>query len=93
MPFRASDGFRGRQTDLTVPVDVTFTDCDRGEYDWLGDGSGGDRYNQSLGQQDILDVLDVNGRTLEILTAFYSANTAADQVELQAIVDSIKITP
>ena len=51
------------------------------------------RHNQGPGQHDLLDVLDVNGRTLAILTTFYPANTAADRAELQAIVDSIKITP
>jgi hypothetical protein len=87
------DGFRGKQIDLMVPLDVKFADCDGGEYHSWTDPSGGVRYNQGPGQHDLLDILDVNGRRLVILTNFYPATTAADRAELQAIVDSIKITP
>jgi hypothetical protein len=87
------DGFRGKQIDLMVPLDVKFAACDGGVYKLWTDTSGGDRFNQGPGQHDLLDVLDVNGRTLVIHTTFYPANTAADRAELQAIVDSIKITP
>lgn len=87
------DGFRGKQIDLVVPLDVTVTACDGGQYtSWL-DPSGGQRYNQGPGQHDLLDILAVNGKTLVIQRSFYAANSAADLAELQAIVDSIKITP
>jgi hypothetical protein len=90
------DSFSGKQIDLMVPLGVTtaaIAACDGGQYKSWTDSTGGDRYNQGPGQHDLLDVLDVNGQTLEILRAFYPANTAADLAELQAIVDSVKITP
>jgi hypothetical protein len=87
------DGFLGKEIDLMVPLNVTVTACDGGQYKSFTDASGGDRYNQGPGQHDLLDILDVNGKTLVIDRVFYPANTAADLAELQAIVDSIKITP
>jgi hypothetical protein len=86
------DGYRGKQIDLMVPLDVKLAACNGGEYKSWTDVSG-DRYNQGPGQHDLLDILDVNGRTLVINRSYYPANTAADRAELQAIVDSIKITP
>ena len=87
------DGFSGKQIDLVVPLDVNFADCDGGEYHSWSDPTGGDRYNQGPGQHDLLDILDVNGRTLVILRAYSPATSAADLAEQQAIVDSIHITP
>jgi hypothetical protein len=87
------DGFRGKQVDLMVPLDVNIAACDQATYKSFTDANGGDRYNQGPGQHDLLDILDVNGQTLVIDRVFYPANTAADRAELQAIFDSIKITP
>jgi hypothetical protein len=87
------DGFHGKQIDLMVPLNVTVTACDGGEYKSWTQGDGGDRYNQGAGQHDLLDILDVNGTTLVIDRVFYPANTAADLAELKAIGDSITITP
>ena len=87
------DGFHGKQIDLMVPLNVTVTACDGGQYKSFTAANGGDRYNQGPGQHDLLDILDVNGKTLVIDRVFYPANTAADRAELQAIVDSIRITP
>ena len=86
-------GFKGKQIDLMVPLAEKIASCDGGEYHSWGDGHGGDRYNQGPGQHDLLDILDVNGTTLVIDRVFYPANTSADLAELQAIFDSIKITP
>jgi len=87
------DGFHGKQVDLMVPLDLKIAACDQATYKSWTDTSGSDRYNQGPGQHDLLDILDVNGRTLVIDRVFYPANTAADRAEIQAIVDSIKITP
>jgi hypothetical protein len=101
------DGFQGKEIDLTVPLSITITPggtnaegdsgmvsgCDGGVYKGWTDTSGGDRYNQGPGQHDLLDILDVNGRTLVIDRVFYAATSAADRAELQAIFDSMKITP
>jgi hypothetical protein len=85
------DGFRGKQVDLMVPPAEAITGCDGGQYKLWTDSIGGDRYVQGPGQHDVLDILDVNGRTLVIHSTFYPATTAADRAELQAMVDSIKI--
>lgn len=94
-------GFHGKEIDLMVPLGVKFdadssaSGCDGGQYkSWIGTaGPGDDRYNQGPGQHDLLDILDVNGQTWAINRTFWPANTAADRAELQAIVDSIRITP
>jgi len=91
------DGFSGKQIDLIVPLDVTIAAiaaCDGGQYKTWTDPSGGDRYKRGpSGQHDLLDILDVNGRTFVIQGSFYPANTAADLAGLQAIADPVKITP
>ena len=87
------DGFRGKEVDLVVPLNVTIPACDDAQYKTWTASDGGDRYNQGPGQHDLLDILDVNGKTLVIDRVFYPANTAADLADLKAIVDSIKITP
>jgi hypothetical protein len=86
-------GLRGKQIDLTVPLDVNIAACDYATYKSWTSGAVGDRYNQGPGQHDLLDVLVVTGRTLVIQRSFYPANTTADLAELQAFVDSIQITP
>ena len=93
------DGFHGKEIDLMVPLTVRFDApssaslCDGGQYKSWTLADGGDRYNQGPGQHDLLDILDVNGQMLVIKRSFYQVNTAADRAELQAIIDSIKITP
>jgi len=87
------DGYHGKQVDLMVPLNLKFATCDQATYKLWTDANGGDRYDQGPGQHDLLDILDVNGRTLVIHRTFYPANTAADRAALQAIVDSITITP
>jgi hypothetical protein len=87
------DGFRGKQIDLMVPLNVTVSACDGGQYKSWTDSGGGDRYNQGPGQHDLLDILDMNGKTVAIQRSFFPANTAGDLAELQAIVDSVKIAP
>lgn len=92
-------GFSGKEIDLMVPLDIKFdgpssaSQCDGGQYLAWGDGTGGGRWNQGPGQHDLLDILDVNGKTTVIQRSFYPANTTADLAELQAIVDSITIAP
>ncbi len=86
-------GFSGKEIDLMVPLNVSFATCDQATYKLWTDASGGDRYEQGPGQHDLLDILDVNGSTLVIHRTFYPANAAADRAGLQAIVDSMTITP
>ena len=87
------DGFHGKQVDLMVPLDLKIAACDQSTYKSWTDTTGADATVAGLGQHERLDILDVNGQPLAILTTFYAANTATDRAELQAIVDSMKITP
>jgi hypothetical protein len=93
------DGFQGKKVDLMVPLDENLAACDvypgdpTGIYVRWTAADGGQRYNQGPGQHDIVDILDVNGTTLVVHATYYAANTAADRAELQAIIDSITITP
>ena len=85
----AISGYRGKRVELVVPLEAPDK-CEGGQYlSWV-DLSGGDRYNQAPGQHDALYILDVNGRRLVINTSFYAGS---DQVELKAILDSVKVAP
>jgi hypothetical protein len=88
------DGFKGKELDLMVPLDVVIANCDQGQYTEFTEAPpGGDRYNQAPGQHDLLDIFAANGQTLVIKRSYYPANTPADLAELKAIFDSIRITP
>jgi hypothetical protein len=88
------DGFKGKELDLMVPLDVVIANCDQGQYTEFTEAPpGGDRYNQGPGQHDLLDIFAANGQTLVIKRSYYPANTPADLAELKAIFDSIRITP
>ena len=100
------DGYSGKQIDLAVPANLkvvagTNADggseivvgCDGGLYKAWSASDGGDRYNQGSGQHDLLDILDVNGKTYAIRATYWTNSTAADRAELQGILASIKITP
>jgi hypothetical protein len=87
------DGIPGKQLNLTVPSDVAIANCDGGEYKTWTDLSGGDRYNQGPGQHDVVDVLEVNGQILVVNSSYGPDATPADLAELQAVVDSVRITP
>ena len=93
-------GYAGKSITLHVPDDAAFsakqfTDCDQGFFgSWAG-GNGTDgpdltpsRYHQGPGQIDELWVLDVNGVTVVIDTAYYAATPAEVVDEIRAIVES-----
>ncbi len=84
------DGFSGKEIDLVMP---TVYACDGGLYKRWTDSAGGDRYNQGPTQHDLLDILDVGGRTLVIDRVFYPVTSANDRAELLAIFNSLRITP
>ncbi len=83
------DGFSGRAIELTVPADIDFADCDRGEFrSWTGPDDAA-RYHQGPGQHDLVWIIDVDGTRVVIDAAFYEGTSAADRAEQQAILDSI----
>ena len=63
------DGYSGKMIELTVPSDIDFADCDRGEFrSWHG------RYHQGPGQVDQLYILDVEGQRVVIYTLVHARN-------------------
>jgi hypothetical protein len=88
------DGFRGKEIRQSVPKDIKIIACD-GSKMLFWDNSGTDQSSACVGEcsSDVIDILDVNGRRLVFDRSTYPATSAKDQAELQAIIDSIKITP
>jgi len=87
------DGYSGVLLEIQVPDDADFAACAFGEYRTWETTAGDQRYHQGPGQHDRLWILDVDGRRFVINTTFYTATPAATMVELDAIVDSVRIQP
>jgi len=84
----AIDGFSGKQILLQVPREIDFADCDGGEFSsWFG------RSHQLPGQVDRVYILDVDGQLLVIDMSWMYLENNIDRLQLQGIVDSIKIEP
>jgi hypothetical protein len=80
------DGYDGKMIELTVPADVNFADCDRGQFrSWDG------RFHQAPGQIDRIYILDVGGQRLTIDAHFPPGTSEAALAEQQAVFDSIQI--
>ena len=94
------DGFHGKEIDLMVPLTVTFdapsgaSQCDGGLYTaWtLPTGKATDT-TRAPASTTCSTSSTSTARRSAIKRSFYEVNTAADRAELQAIIDSIKITP
>ena len=57
--------------EMTVPTDIDFADCDRGEFrSWAG------RYHQGPGQVDQVYILDVEGQRVVIDTTYMPGTSA-----------------
>ena len=79
------DGYSGKMIELTVPSDIDFADCDRGEFrSWHG------RYHQGPGQVDQLYILDVEGQRVVVYSSYMPETSEAERAERQAIVESIQ---
>lgn len=82
------DGYRGTLVKMTVPADISFADCDGGQfYSWEG------RYHQGPGQHDDVYIVDVEGTRLVIDALYYPDSPAEDRAELQRMLDTIQIEP
>ena len=80
------DGFSGKMIEMTVPSDIDFADCDRGEFrSWAG------RYHQGPGQVDQVYILDVDGQRVVIYSSYMPGTSEAERAERQAIVESIEL--
>ena len=80
------DGYSGKMIEMTVPSDIDFADCDRGEFrSWLG------RYHQGPGQVDQVYILDVDGQRVVIYSSYMPGTSEAERAEREAIVESIQL--
>lgn len=79
-------GYSGQRMDLQLPLEF---EC-RTDSFFIWEGSA---YAQGPGDRWHLWILDVEGVRVVILARDFAATPAADQEELQAIVDSLQITP
>jgi hypothetical protein len=72
--------------EMTVPSDIDFADCDRGEFrSWLG------RYHQGPGQVDQVYILDVEGQRVVIYTNYMPGTSETERAEREAIVESMQL--
>jgi len=82
-------GHHGKYLEWSVPVDISFSDCDGASFrSWTAE-NGGDRYQQGPGQVDRLWILDIEGRRLVIDVTYMPAASDLDKAELEKVVDSI----
>ena len=80
------DGYSGKMVEMTVPNDIDFADCDRGEFrSWAG------RYHQGPGQVDQVYILDVDDQRVVIYSSYMPGTSEAERAERQAIVESIQL--
>jgi hypothetical protein len=79
-------GYSGKRVDLRLPVEY---DCALDSFrPWEGS-----IYSQGPGDRWHLSILDVEGVRVVVLARDFAATPAEEQAELQAIVDSLRITP
>jgi hypothetical protein len=83
-------GYSGKRMDLLLPSEGEYEACitHRRFHPWEGS-----IYAQGLGNRWHLWILDVDGVRVIVHSQDFEATPAQDQVELQAIVDSIRIEP
>jgi len=87
----ALDGHRARYLELSVPADVRFDKCDKGNFEsWTANGWASDRSEQRPGQVDRLWILEVGGQRLVVDASYLLGATAGDRAELQHVVSSIR---
>lgn len=89
-PFQWS----GWTIDTTVPADVDFTKCDRGQFrSWGPDGNA--RYHQGPGQRDTIWAIDVNTERdtrIQVVIASFPTTPEQTMAEIEAILDSMRFS-
>jgi hypothetical protein len=86
-------GFAGKRMGRTVPAGISLADCDDGEFRFLLDTSGEERFTPFTGEHQELWILDVDGVPLVIEAAWPLGASAQVQAELIQMVESITIDP
>ena len=86
------DGYVGKQVDVIVTTDIST--CGGFDGFWVFAAAGGDRrYSQVTGETNRIYILDVDGERVTYFARFTEMMTPADRSELEAILDSVEITP
>ena len=85
---------RAVEIQLSVPNDIVLSQCDKykgsGYFQSWHYGTGeGARYHQGPGQQDLIRLVDVDGRLVIIDTATWPQLPDDTRVEMTAVLDSI----
>jgi hypothetical protein len=86
-------GFSGKRIDVQVPAGLDLATCDDGHFFVWAGGDGQIIYTQGPEGRFHLWILDVQGSRALVMTHDFPGTPADDQVELQAIVESIQIEP
>jgi len=81
--------YHGKYLEWSVPVDISFSDCDGGFFRTWTATNGGGRYQQGPGQVDRLWILDIEGSRLVIDVTYMPAASEQDKVELGKVANSI----
>lgn len=83
------DRWTGWTVETTVPEDIDFSTCSRGEFrTWGPDGDA--RYHQGPGQRDKAWAIDIDADTrIIVVVASYPASPDATMTETDAILDSM----
>jgi hypothetical protein len=89
-------GFPAKRVELSVSPSLDVATCTDGNLRYWPDAgpnlNGGMCCNRA-GNTDVVYAVDAGGKRLVYIARYYPGSTAADKAELQAIVDSIQITP
>jgi hypothetical protein len=86
-------GYPAQYLEVLILTAFDFSACDGGQLVLWDTASGDVRYGLGGGELHRLLVVDVDGGVIVIDAASYSGTSAADKVELQAMIDSIQIEP
>ena len=86
-------GYPARYLETLILQGFDFSQCDAGQLVLWGGTDGHVRYGLGQGELHRIWVVDVNGTVIVIDAATYPETSKADQTELQAMLDSIKIAP
>ena len=89
-------GFPAKRLELSVPAGLDVSTCEFGSIkDWPDPGpdESGGLCCGGPGHVDVVYVVYINGKALAVVARHLPGSSPQDLAELQAIVDSIKITP
>ena len=87
------DGYQGKHLTMTAPASSAGCTLAEGQFFRVWELPLGARNDMRPGERDEVWILDVDGQRLVLYTNYRPGHTAADQAEVQGILDSIRIAP